>query len=76
MINIWSYEYRDKIKIICDDDTVFEGIVSDITAAEERSDLGRQEDGICIISEDGKYIEIYQSEIKSIERLTSTENIA
>lgn len=69
MINIWEYNYRDKIKIICTDGSMFEGIVSDITAAEERSDLGRQEDGICIVAEDGRYIEIYQSEIKSIHTL-------
>jgi len=40
MIDIWNYEYRDKIKIVCTDDSVFEGIVSDISDASECSDLG------------------------------------
>ena len=66
MINIWEYGHLDKIKIICSDDSVFEGIVSDLTDESECSDLERQEDSICIVTAPKNHIEIYQSEIKEI----------
>ena len=69
MINIWKFTIGDRIKIKADNDIIFTGIVEAITDVEERSDLERQEDGIYIITEDGRHIEIYESEIKEISKI-------
>ena len=69
MINIWKFTIGDKIRIKAINDIIFTGLVEAITDAEERSDLERQEDGIYIATEDGKHIEIYQSEIKEISKI-------
>jgi len=76
MINIWKYDVGEKLQILTMKNAVFVGYIEAITDAGERSDLEKQEDSLGIITDDGRHIEIYQSEIKSIERLTSTENIA
>jgi len=66
MINIWNYTIGDNLKIIDNKDIIITGHVEAITDIEERSDLERQEAGIYIITDDGRHIEIYESEIKEI----------
>lgn len=48
MINLWKYEYGEKLKIIDSDNNVFVGMAQDVTDAEERSDEERQETVITI----------------------------
>ena len=68
MINLWAYEYSGKVKIVDLDGGEFIGDAQEVTDAEERSDLDRQEIGITLRCEDS-LIEFYQSEIKSIEKI-------
>lgn len=68
MINLWKYEYGEKLKIIDSDNNVFVGMAQEVTDAEERSDEERQETGIAIEC-DGALIEFYQNEVKSIEKV-------
>ena len=68
MINVWSYEYCGKVKIVDIDGTVFIGEAQEVTDASDRSENEKSEDGITINC-DGKLIEFYQSEILSIEKL-------
>lgn len=68
MINIWEFEYCGKVKIIDIDGKEFLGEAQEITDESERSEYEKQEDGITILSE-GKLIEFYQSDIKSIEKV-------
>ena len=76
MINIWAYNVGDRVKIIADNDAVFIGIIDSLIDSEECSDLENQEDNIGIVTDDRRHIDIYQSEIKSIERIIQKENIA
>ena len=66
MINWKQCVYGDRIRIINVVGNVFEGIVEHVAAAEERSDLEKQEDGIGIITEYGRHIEFYESEITDV----------
>jgi len=68
MINWRNCTYGDKVRLVDVDGDVFDGIVSDVTEVQERSDLERQEDGICIIVADGRHIEFYENDIKSVSR--------
>ena len=68
MINIWEYEYCGKVKVIDNDGNEFIGEAQEVTDESERDDEEEREDGITI-SSDGKLIEFYQSEIKSIEMI-------
>ena len=68
MINIWEYNIGDKVRILANNNIIFIGCIEAITDIEERSDLDIQEDGIYIITENGRHIEIYQSEIKEITK--------
>ena len=70
MINWKKCIYGDKVRVIDIDGDVFEGIVECITDSKERSDLEKQEIGIGIITNDGRHIEFYESEIKNISELT------
>ncbi len=56
MINLWKYEYGEKVKIIDVDNNVFVGMAQEVTDEEERSDEERQETGITIEC-DGALIE-------------------
>jgi hypothetical protein len=67
MINWKQCVYGDNVRIIDIDNDVFEGIVECVTDSEERSNLEKQEIGIGIITNDGRHIEFYESEIASIE---------
>lgn len=69
MINIWEFEYCGKVKIIDIDGNEFIGEAQEITDESERSEYEKSEDGITLLS-DGKLIEFYQSEIKSIEKVS------
>lgn len=66
MINIWNYEYCGKVKIIDMDGKEYIGTAQEVTDDGDRSDEERQEIGITIEC-DGKLIEFYQSDIKSID---------
>lgn len=68
MIDLWKYEYGEKVKIVDIDNNVFVGMPQEVTDAEERSDEERQEIGITVEC-GGALIELFQSEIKSIEKL-------
>jgi len=68
MIDIWKYNVGDRVKIIADNNAVFIGRIDSLIEAEECSDLEKQEDNIGITTDDGKYIDIYQSEIKEITK--------
>ena len=68
MINIWNFEYCGKVKIVDIDGNEFTGEAQEITDESERSDDEKAEDGITILS-DGKLIELYQSDIQSIEKV-------
>ena len=68
MINIWKFEYCGEVKIIDVEGNEFIGEAQEITDEDERSEFEKQEDGITILSE-GKLIEFYQSEIRTIEKL-------
>jgi len=70
MVDIWIYNDGDRIRISDIDDETFEGRVWCITEKSERSVLEKQEDGICLQTDDGRHIEFYLSEIKSIELMT------
>jgi len=73
MINIWEYGIGDKVRILSSSNMIFIGRIESITDAEERSDLDIQEDGIYIITDAGRHIEIYQSEIKEISKTAAKE---
>ena len=68
MINIWEFEYCGRIKVVDIDGNEFVGEAQEITDESERSESEKKEDGITILS-DGKLIEFYQSEIRSIEKV-------
>lgn len=68
MIDLWKCEYGGKVKIVNTAGETFVGIAQEVTDVEERSDAERQETGITIEC-DGALIELYQSEIKSIEKM-------
>ncbi len=68
MIDLWKYEYGEKVKIVDIDNNVFVGMPQEVTDAEERSDEERQEIGITVEC-GGALIELFQSEKKSIEKL-------
>jgi len=72
MINIWEYYVGDKIQIIDVDNEIFVGRID----SEECSDLMKQEDNIGIITDDGRYISIYQSEIKEITAIDVNPAVA
>lgn len=69
MIRLWDFKNGDRIRLTDIDGDVFICFVIDISDAEERTELDKQEHGITVCTEDGRYIEFYQSEIKSIELL-------
>lgn len=69
MINIWEFQYAGRIKIVDIDDKEFIGDAQEVTEAEEQSDLDRQEDSITIYTDDGRLIDFYASEIKTIEKI-------
>jgi len=66
MINIWKYGVGDRVKVTADNNAVFVGFIDSLIDSEECSDLTKQEDNIGITTDDGQYIDIYQSEIKEI----------
>ena len=68
MINIWNFEYCGMIKIIDVKGNEFVGEAQEVTDESERSEDEKKEDGITIFCE-GKFIEFYQSQIKSIEKI-------
>ena len=68
MFDLWEFEYAGKVKIVDTDGRVFIGDAQEITDESERSDIEARELGITIASQ-GKLIEFFQSEIKSIEKL-------
>ena len=67
MINIWDYQDANRVRITDVDGQVFEGNVISVDDAEESSDLEKAEDNISIMTDDGRYIGIYQSEIAKID---------
>ena len=69
MINWKQCVYGDKVRIIDIDGNVFDGIVECVIEAQERSDLQKQEDGICIIADNNRHIDFYESEIQDISAL-------
>jgi len=69
MIDWKKCVYGDKVRIIDIDGGVFDGIVECVTGLEERSDLEKQEDGIGIITNDGRHIEFYQSDIAEVQEI-------
>ena len=68
MFDLWEFEYAGKVKIVDTDGRVFIGDAQENTDESERSDIEARELGITIASQ-GKLIEFFQSEIKSIEKL-------
>ena len=76
MINWKQCIYGDKIRVIDADGGTFDGIVECVTDSEERSDLEKQEIGISIITEDGRHIEFYESEIEEVMEIEITANVA
>nr|DAN85426.1 MAG TPA: hypothetical protein [Caudoviricetes sp.] len=66
MINLWKYEYGEKVKIVDVDNNVFIGMPQEVTDQDERTDEDRQEIGITV-DVDGSLVEFFQSDIKSIE---------
>jgi len=70
MINIWEYSVGDRVKITADNGSVFAGKIDSLIDSEECSDLEKQEDNIGIATDDGRYVDIYQSEIKEIVKLS------
>ncbi len=66
MINLWKYEYGEKVKIVDIDNNVFIGMPQEVTDQDERTDEDRQEIGITV-DVDGSLVEFFQSDIKSIE---------
>ena len=76
MISIWSYYPGNKVRIVDVDGNTTIGIVECVTEVGERSDLEKQEDGIGIITEDGRHIEFYESDIIEISVIDEAENEA
>ena len=68
MINIWPFEYCGKVKLVDTDGNIFIGEAEDITDASDRSEYEKKENGITL-NVDGRFIDFYQSEIASIEKL-------
>lgn len=68
MINLWEYEYCGKVKIVDVDGKMFTGDALEVTDSGERAESEKQEDGITIQS-NGMFIEFYESEIKTIEKV-------
>lgn len=66
MINLWQYEYGEKVKIVDIDNHVFVGMPQEVTDKDERTDEERQEIGITV-DVNGSLVEFFQSDIKSIE---------
>ena len=66
MINLWQYEYGEKVKIVDIDNHVFVGMPQEVTDKDERTDEERQEIGITV-DVNGALVEFFQSDIKSIE---------
>ena len=66
MINLWKYEYGEKVKIVDIDNRVFIGMPQEVTDKDERTDEERQEIGITV-DVNGSLVEFFQSDIKSIE---------
>lgn len=69
MINLWKYEYGEKVKIVDIDNNVFIGMPQEVTDRDERTDIDRQEIGITV-DVDGALVEFFQSDIKSIEHVS------
>lgn len=64
MVNVWDYnDISGRVRITCADDQILRGRIISVDD-EEESGLG--EDGISLMTDDGKYIGIGQSEIASI----------
>ena len=78
MINIWKFDVGDRVQIIDIDNNIFIGRIDSLIDSEECSDLEKQEDNIGIVTDDKRYIDIYQSEIKNISLLSacSAESVA
>ena len=66
MIDLWKYEYGEKVKIVDIDNRVFIGMPQEVTDKDERTDEERPEIGITV-DVDGALVEFFQSDIKSIE---------
>lgn len=73
MINWYKCVYGDRVKVVCADGDVLEGIVESVTDSEEQSDLEKQEISLDIIADDGRHIGIYESEIKEVVLLNESE---
>lgn len=64
MINLWEYQPEDKICITCIDREIIIGVVTDVQDEEES---GFGEDTINVLTPDGKWIGVRNSEITRIE---------
>lgn len=71
MINVWDYQdIDDEVRI---DLTGNCYIIGKIVSIDDEEDSGLGEDGISIITPDGGYVGLAQSEIVKITRLGGTE---
>lgn len=68
MIRLGQYEYCGMIRLVDADDKVWIGKAMDLVDASDRSEYEKPEDGL-VVKVDGRYIDFYISEIKSIEKI-------
>lgn len=68
MIKLGQYEYCGNVRLIDIDGNVWEGKALDVVDESERSEYEKPEDGLTINVE-GRLIDFYVSEIKSIEKI-------
>ena len=69
MIHVWDYSPGERVKVVCCDEEILEGV---LTSIDDEEESGLEECGISVFTTDGRYIGIGQSEIKRIDVLEHT----
>ena len=69
MINLYQYEYAGRVKLLDIDDKTWLGEACDMTSREDQSEDDKYEDSLTIKTDDGRYVDFFESEIKEIEIL-------
>ena len=64
MINVWDYSDCDRVRVECVDGQIIEG---ELTGVDDAEESGFDESGISVYTENGQWLGIAQSEIKTIE---------
>lgn len=67
MIDLYQYEYAGRVCLIDVNGKEWIGEACDMTDSEDQSDLCKSEDSLTIMTDDGKYVDFYASEVKNIE---------